>query len=298
MSLYDPERDRVRLAGRWLRWGSRWIGLPLVLGVFVSGNVDVRSLPLFGSERLSAILFQDGQAYFGHLDDSGESGTLILRDVYYFADAKSGPTGLAVGLVKRGTEAHEPADGMRINRDKVLAVEQVGLTSPVAQAIEVEREIARVSPPPVSLNRTTVAGASTLVAQRVAAEHDLQKAYAAAADQLVKLNELVLPVTKPEAQAITQQALADLHTVRRNFLAAIGTATGMSAADSQAYAAATDLTLEGQTYASEASVLLAPDLNSIVNRATQLYAQIGDTYAKQLTQPRTASPSPSPTPRP
>ena len=139
MSLYDPERDRVRIAGRWLRWTLPWIALPLVLGVFVSANVDLRSLPLFGSERMSAVLFLDGQAYFGHLDDSGENGTLVLRDVYYFKNSEGGTTGVAVGLVRRGTEAHEPADGMRINRERVLAIEPVGLGSAVARAIQAER---------------------------------------------------------------------------------------------------------------------------------------------------------------
>ena len=51
MSLYDPERDPVRIAGRWLRWGGAWVLLPLLLGIFVSANVDVRSLPLFGPHR-------------------------------------------------------------------------------------------------------------------------------------------------------------------------------------------------------------------------------------------------------
>ena len=110
-ALYDPDRDPVRRAGRWLRWGSRWVALPAALGIFLSGNIDLRALPLVGPERESAVLFLDGQAYFGHLDDSGESGTLVLRDAYYFEDAKSGPTGLPVGLVKRGSEAHQPADG-------------------------------------------------------------------------------------------------------------------------------------------------------------------------------------------
>ena len=136
MSLYDPERDRVRIAGRWLRWSLACIALPALLGVFVSANLDARSLPLVGPERMSAVLFLDGQAYFGHLDDSGESGTLVLRDVYYFKNSEGGVTGLPVGLVRRGTEAHEPADGMRINRDRVLAVERVGLGSAVAQAIQ------------------------------------------------------------------------------------------------------------------------------------------------------------------
>src|SRR6184192_2762597 len=184
MSLYDPERDRVRIAGRWLRWGLAWVGIPLVLGVFVSANVDVRSLPLFGPERMSAVLFLDGQAYFGHLDDSGENGTLLLRDVYYFKNSEGAVTGVPVGLVRRGTEAHEPADGMRINRDRVLAIEQVGPAAPVMQAIGAERQIVHASPALISLNRMTIGAASTLTAQRVAAEHDVQRGYMAAVDQL------------------------------------------------------------------------------------------------------------------
>jgi len=215
MSLYDPERDRVRIAGRWLRWGLAWVGIPLVLGVFVSANVDVRSLPLFGPERMSAVLFLDGQAYFGHLDDSGENGTLVLRDVYYFKNSEGGVTGVPVGLVRRGTEAHEPADGMRINRDRILAIERVGPISAVAQAIQVERELIHAPPGNVSLNRTAVAGAPALAAQRVAAEHDIARAWTAAVDQLRKLNDLVLPVTKAEADQITAKAIADLRTVRR-----------------------------------------------------------------------------------
>jgi hypothetical protein len=298
MSLYDPERDRVRIAGRWIRWGLKWIALPAVVGVFVSGNVDVHALPVVGPERETAVLFQDGQAYFGHLDDAGEGGTLILRDAYYFADAKGAPTGLAVGLVKRGTEAHEPANGMHINRDKVLALEQVGLGSPVALAIQAERQISHETSGPLSLNRVSVGTSQTLSVQRAAAEHDIQRGYAAATDQLAKLNDLVLPVTKAEAQAIDAKAIADLKTVRRNALAALALALGANANDAQAYAGATDAVLEGQTFASEPGVLLAPDLNAVVTRATQLYAQVGDTYAKQLTEPRAASPSPTPAPSP
>ena len=297
MSLYDPERDRVRIAGRWLRWAVPWIALPLVLGVFVSANVDLRSLPLFGSERMSAVLFLDGQAYFGHLDDSGENGTLVLRDVYYFKNSEGGTTGVAVGLVRRGTEAHEPADGMRINRERVLAIEPVGLGSAVARAIQAEREILHASPGTVALNRTTVASPAALAAQRVAAEHDIGRGWNAAVDQLKKFDELVLPVTKAEAATITDKALADLRTVRRNALLALGIQLGMSPADAEAYARTTDPLLEGQSFANDIGVLLAPDLDAIVARAAQLYAQVGDAAAKQLTQPR-ATPTPSPSARP
>ena len=298
MSLYDPERDRVRLAGRWLRWSLGWVAVPAALGIFLSGNVDVHALPMLGPERETAVLFQDGQAYFGHLDDSGEGGTLVLRDAYYFADAKGAPTGLSVGLVKRGAEAHAPADGMRINRDRVLALEQVGPNSSVAVAIQAERDIDHETASALSLNRISVGGTQVLMLQRTAAEHDIQRGYAAATDQLAKLNDLVLPVTKAEAQAISQKAIADLQAVRRNALAALALVLGANANDAQAYANATDAILESQTLPNEPAVLLAPDLNSVVSRATQLYTQVGDVYAKQLTQPKTASPSPSPTPVP
>lgn len=296
MSLYDPERDRVRIAGRWLRWAVGWIAVPALFGVFVSANLDFRSLPVFGAERLSAVLFQDGQAYFGHLDDSGESGTLTLRDVYYFKNSEGGPTGVPVGLVRRGAEAHEPADGMRINRDRVLAIERVGLGSAVAQAIQVERDLAHASVA-LSLNPISVAPTNSIAAQRVAAEHDIARSLAAAVDQLGKLNQLVLPVTKSEAQAITESALADLRTVRRNALGAIANELGMSTADADAYVRATDAALEGQSFPNDPAVLLAPDLESIVTRAAQLYTQVGDAAAKQLTSPKQTS-SPSPSPRP
>lgn len=294
MSLYDPERDRVRIAGRWLRWFVPWLALPALLGVFVGGNMDVLSLPLVGGERLSAVSFPDGQVYFGHLDDSGETGTLVLRDTYYFKSA-TGETGLSLRLVRRVTELHEPADGMRISRDRIIAVERVGPSSAVAQAIQVERELLHLTPGRVSLNPTAVAGAAGLAPQRVAAEHSLARAWAAAVDQLRKLNDLVLPVPRTEAQAITEKAAADLRTVRRNALAAIANEIGMSPAEADAYVRATDPLLETKSFAGEPGVLLAPDLDTIVARATQLYAQVGDAAAKQLTQPN-ATPTPSPRP--
>jgi hypothetical protein len=297
VSRYDPERDPVRVAGYWLRWGLRWIAAPAIIGMIVSANVDLRSLPLFGPERETAVLFLDGQAYFGHLDDSGESGTLVLRDVYYFKSAEGGTTGVAVGLVRRGSEAHEPADGMRINRDRVFAIERVGLASAVAQAIQVERVLLHSNPGNVSLNRTTVAGAAALAAQRVAAEHDVARGWTAAVDQLHKLNDLVLPVSKTEALAITDKANADLRGVRRNALVALAKVIGMSDVDADLYARATDPLLESQSFANDTAVLLAPDIDAIVARAVQLYAQVGDAAAKQLTQPRaTLTPAPTPTP--
>ena len=123
------------------------------------------------------------------------------------------------------------------------------------------------------------------------------RAWTSAVDQLRKVNELVLPVTKAEAQAITDKAITDLRLVRRNALVAIATKIGMSTADADAYVRATDPLLEGQSFANEPGVLLAPDIDAIVTRATQLYAQVGDAAAKQLTQAQ-ATPAPTPTARP
>ena len=110
MSLYDPERDRVRTAGRWLRWSLRWAVLPALLGVFTSGNVDLRSLPVFGPERLSAVLFLDGQAYFGHLDDSGESGTLVkTANAYHELEIHTGLTiSIKTPSTRKPTESFLP----------------------------------------------------------------------------------------------------------------------------------------------------------------------------------------------
>ena len=301
MSDYDPQRDPVRAAGRALRWIAKWIALPALAGVFVSGNLDLRALPLFGPERITAVLLLDGQAYFGHLDDSGESGVLTLRDVYYFQDARGATTGLPVSLVVRGSEAHEPVDGMRINRDRVLALERVRPESAVAHAIDAERVLRGSSAPLVSLNRPAQPSREVLTGQRAATEQGIQRGLTAALTQLGKLNELVLPVTKAEAQTITEKAQADLRGVRRSMLSALATSFGMPAADAEAYVRTTETQLDASAFTTDAGVLLAPDLTIFVSRANALYAQVGDAAAKQLTQPRataTPSPSPSASPRP
>lgn len=118
--------------------------LPAVLvGVLLGAALDPQALPFVGSERISAVFLLDGQAYFGHLEDTPWSGTIVLRDVYYINDASKVTTDLPVGLVKRGSELHQPVDVMYIRRDKVLAIERVTLGSPVGQAIAAQRALDR-----------------------------------------------------------------------------------------------------------------------------------------------------------
>lgn len=116
----------------------------ILLGVVVGANADPNALPFSGRERLAAVFLLDGQAYFGHLADAFWDDSVTLRDVYYFRDARNTTTNLSVGLVKRGTEVHEPGDGMRIRRDKILAIERISDGSALAKAIAAQRAIEAV----------------------------------------------------------------------------------------------------------------------------------------------------------
>jgi hypothetical protein len=131
----------VRPRSRLWAFGT-WLSIA-VLAVVLGATVDPSALPFTGNEKVSAVFLLDGQAYFGHLEDVPWSDTVRLTDVYYLDDARRTTTDLPVGLLKRGSELHEPADGMRIRRDKVLVIERVSLDSPVARAIEAQRAIER-----------------------------------------------------------------------------------------------------------------------------------------------------------
>lgn len=115
----------------------------IAAGVLLGAGLDVQAMPFVGSERLSAVFLLDGQAYFGHLEDTPWSGTIVLRDVYYINDASKVTTDLPVGLLKRGGELHQPVDVMYIRRDKVLAIERVTPGSPVGLAIASQRALDR-----------------------------------------------------------------------------------------------------------------------------------------------------------
>lgn len=128
---------------RWPDWSwlGRWVAVPLVAALLLASRVDPAWPPVFARERISAVLLLDGQAYFGVLGDGPLSDSVELREVYYFQDAQSTSTNLPLGLVRRGTEIHRPADGMRIRRDRILAIETVSPDSPVAAAIAMDRTL-------------------------------------------------------------------------------------------------------------------------------------------------------------
>ena len=128
----------------WRAW-SLSLAVPLA-ALILGASVDPAALPFTGNEKLYGVFLLDGQAYFGHLDDVPWSDMITLSDVYYLEDARKTTTELAVGVLKRGGELHQPADAMRIRRDKVLGIERVSLGSPLGRAIQVQRAIDRTAP--------------------------------------------------------------------------------------------------------------------------------------------------------
>ncbi len=121
---------------------ARWLIVP-VAAIYLAATVDPAAVPFSGTEKLSAVFLLDGQGYLGHLEDLPWSDSVTLTEAYYFEDARKTTTDLPVGLLKRGGELHQPADGMRIRRDKILLIERVGPDSPVARAIAAQRAIDR-----------------------------------------------------------------------------------------------------------------------------------------------------------
>lgn len=125
--------SRNRLIVGWL--------VAAILGLVIAASTDLTALPFTGNEKISAVFLLDGQAYFGRLHDVPWSSTVSLSEVYYFDDARRAPTDLAVALVRRGAELHQPADGMQIRREKILAIERVSLDSAVGRAIAAQRAL-------------------------------------------------------------------------------------------------------------------------------------------------------------
>jgi hypothetical protein len=81
-----------------------------------------------------AVYLDNGQVFFGRLQDTG-SAYFTLRDVFYIAQQVA-PDKKEVKslLLKRGGEAHAP-DFMRINARHVVLIEPVAPDSRVAQLI-------------------------------------------------------------------------------------------------------------------------------------------------------------------
>ncbi len=93
--------------------------------------------PSFTTEY-QAVFMDNGQVFFGKVENSGSSYSL-LRDVFYIGRQAS-PDGKEARniLIKRGNEWHAP-DYMYINRQHIVVVEPVSSSSRVAQLIKEAR---------------------------------------------------------------------------------------------------------------------------------------------------------------
>jgi len=125
----------------------RFLAIPIILGLLAL----LVWLPGCSGGDLSfpteyqAVFLDNGQVYFGRLEDRGSS-YLTLKDVFYVqtvTDREKKETRNL--LVKRGNEGHGP-DFMKINSRHVLFIEPVAPDSRVSRLI-IEAKTRPVAPP-------------------------------------------------------------------------------------------------------------------------------------------------------
>lgn len=115
--------------------------LLVIVGVCIAAFAAVRTLS--GSRDVQAVFLDNGQVYFGRVQDS-RGQTLRLEDVYYLDIGQNphlngSPTD-NLSLIKLGSEAHGPEDGMDINWDHILFVETLRADAKVVEAMQRHRQ--------------------------------------------------------------------------------------------------------------------------------------------------------------
>lgn len=113
----------------------------VVIGLYIGGMM----MGWWGKSNLKAVFLVNGQVYFGKISRE-TSRDIYLNNVYYIqlqdqeqpGATSTDPTKTVQvpTLLKRGEELHRPYGDMRINREQVVAIENVGNDSPIAQQIQ------------------------------------------------------------------------------------------------------------------------------------------------------------------
>jgi hypothetical protein len=138
----------------------------------------------------------------------------------------------------------------------------------------------------------TVADSRALGIQRTAAERGIQRAHANAVEQLRKTRELRLAITAQQAAAIEAKTLDQLRALRNSAFVSVAEALGQSGEAAARYATETATRLDASGGAAPSDVvLLAPRLQAIVARMSDLAVQLADNGTREMTNP---DPSPSP----
>jgi hypothetical protein len=183
---------------------------------------------------------------------------------------------------------------LRLPRRTLAVVAAVGLVVVLLVVLSVTGVVARITDP------STVAAAPILATHQAAAERDVERAYEQSFTQVRKVRALNLAITAQQADAIATKALTDLAALRHSAFVAIGQLLGMTAADTESYAMATEQRFNQSPLTSQPApspVLLAPRLYAIVSRMSELATQLSDKATTDLTAPApTGTPSPAPTP--
>jgi hypothetical protein len=122
--------------------GKSWVLVMVFLLVVVaigawyywSQGDESADTPIVSGEY-QAVFLDNGQVYFGKLDQSDEV-FFTLTDVFYLQSGVAVTETANLALTKLGAEAHGPEDRMQINVDHVLFIEDMKSDSKVVQAIE------------------------------------------------------------------------------------------------------------------------------------------------------------------
>lgn len=120
--------------------GRMWVVVILILATIVAvwywqkQNEASQESPITSGEY-QAVFLDNGQVYFGKLDNS-EDDFFVLTDVFYLQSGSSVTETASLALTKLGAEAHGPEDRMEINVEHVLFVEDMKNDSKVVQAIQ------------------------------------------------------------------------------------------------------------------------------------------------------------------
>ena len=120
----------------------------IVLAVLAAGLYYLKgNSSLIDESKYQAVYFENNLMYYGKLQDIGDD-KLILRDVYYLQTKpgvdiekkQDAPNADDFVLNKRGGEIHGPEDGMIINKDQVLYIENLKFDSAVSKAIAEDKK--------------------------------------------------------------------------------------------------------------------------------------------------------------
>ncbi len=86
------------------------------------------------SDKFQAVFLTNGQAYFGHISEIGES-SLVLEDIYYFKASGEAVSGQQLNLVRLEDEIYGPEDVIHISNSQVSYWQNLRSDSQVVKMI-------------------------------------------------------------------------------------------------------------------------------------------------------------------